>query len=159
MASEFYSYNSKSNNGKDIKMSDYSGKVVLVVNTASKCGFTPQYDGLQKLYEEHKDKGFEILGFPCDQFAHQEPGSDEDIAQFCKLNYGVSFPLFQKVNVNGPGTEPVFEYLKKALPGAIGKSIKWNFTKFLIDRDGKPVKRFSPKTAPKDLENDILSLL
>lgn len=159
MSSNFYSFNSKSSSGKDISMEDYSGKVVLVVNTASKCGFTPQYEGLQKLYEANKDKGLVILGFPCDQFAHQEPGTDEEIQEFCKINFGVTFPLFQKVNVNGKETDPIFQYLKKALPGKLSKGIKWNFTKFLIDRDGNPVKRFSPKTAPEALENDILKLL
>lgn len=159
MSSDFYSFNSILSNGKEVSMQDYSGKVVLVVNTASKCGFTPQYEGLQNLYEKYKDKGFEILGFPCDQFAHQEPGSDEDIQQFCKLNFGVNFPLFKKINVNGKDTDPLFKYLKKTLPGKIGSRIQWNFTKFLIDAEGKPIKRFSPKTIPEKLESDIQELL
>lgn len=159
MSSEFYSFKSRLSSGKEVSMQDYSGKVVLVVNTASKCGFTPQYEGLQKIYDKYKDKGLEILGFPCDQFAHQEPGSDEEIQQFCKINFGVNFPIFKKVNVNGKDAEPLYKYLKDSLPGAIGRRIKWNFTKFLIDRDGNPVKRFSPKTLPENLENDILALL
>ena len=159
MSSDFFNFNSTLSNGKEVSMQEYSGKVVLVVNTASKCGFTPQYEGLQKLYEKYKDKGFEILGFPCDQFAHQEPGSDEDIQQFCKINFGVNFPLFKKVNVNGKDADPIFKYLKKALPGTIGSRIQWNFTKFLIDAEGNPVKRFSPKTTPEKIENDIQELL
>ncbi|MDC7226372.1 MAG: glutathione peroxidase [Spirochaetales bacterium] len=159
MASNFYSYNAQLNNGTDISMEDFSGKVVLIVNTASKCGFTPQYGSLQELYEKYNEKGLEILGFPCDQFAHQEPGSDEDIQQFCKINFGVTFPLFKKVNVNGKDADPLYKFLRKELPGKIGNSVKWNFTKFLIDREGNPVKRFSPKTSPENLENDIISLL
>ena len=159
MESEFYTFKSVSGSGKNISMNEFVGKVLLVVNTASKCGFTPQYEELQKLYEAHKEEGFEILGFPCDQFAHQEPGTDEEIARFCKLNFGVTFPLFKKVKVNGKDADPIYKYLRKALPGKIGNSVKWNFTKFLIDRNGKPVKRFSPKVSPMDFENEIKALL
>lgn len=159
MQSQFYNLQAKSIDGRDLSMEKYRGKVVLVVNTASKCGFTPQYDELQKLYLEYKDTGLEILGFPCDQFAHQEPGTDQEIQQFCKLNFGVTFPLFGKVDVNGSNAHPVFQLLSEALPGAIGRKIKWNFTKFLIDREGNPVKRFSPRTAPAKLVDDIIKLM
>ena len=159
MKSEFYNQKAKSIDGKEILMDEYKGKVVLVVNTASKCGFTPQYTELQKLYETYKDEGLEILGFPCDQFAHQEPGTDEEIKQFCSLNFGVTFPLFSKVDVNGSNAHPVFKYVTKALPGTIGRNVKWNFTKFLIDREGKPVKRFAPTTEPSKLESDIKNLI
>lgn len=157
--SDFYSKEALNTSGKNISMEEYKGKTVLIVNTASKCGFTPQYEGLQRLYEKYKDRGLEILGFPCDQFAHQEPGSDEEIQQFCSLNFGVSFPLFKKIEVNGEGTHPLYKYLKKEMPGAIGQSIKWNFTKFLIDSDGKPVRRFAPATEPEKLESFIEPLL
>ncbi|MDC7126560.1 MAG: glutathione peroxidase [Spirochaetales bacterium] len=159
MSAEIYDYNVKAKDGNEVSMKDFEGKVLLVVNTASKCGFTPQFEGLQKLYDDYKDKGLVVLGFPCDQFAHQDPGTDEEIHEFCKLNYGVNFPVFSKIKVNGADAAPVFKYLRSALPGAIGNSIKWNFTKFLIDKEGKPVKRFSPKTTPENIENDIVSLL
>ena len=159
MNNEFYTFNAELNNGEKISMKDYEGKVVLVVNTASKCGFTPQYEGLQELYVKYGEKGLVILGFPCDQFAHQEPGSDEDIQQFCKVNFGVTFPLFKKISVNGKDADPLYKYLRKALPGKLGNSVKWNFTKFLVDRKGNPVKRFSPNMPPKDLEDDIMALL
>lgn len=133
---------------------------MLIVNTASKCGFTPQYEGLETLYKKYHDNGFEILGFPCDQFGHQEPGSDEDIAQFCSLNFGVSFPLFKKTNVNGPDANPLFEELKKEAPGLLGtKRIKWNFTKFLVDAQGKVIKRYAPTVKPEAIEKDIVKLL
>ncbi len=159
MNNDFYSLKAKSIDGKEKVLEEYRGKVVLVVNTASKCGFTPQYKSLQELYDKYKDSGLEILGFPCDQFAHQEPGDDNDIKQFCSLNFGVNFPLFSKVNVNGAEAHPVFKYLRKQLPGAIGDSVKWNFTKFLIDRNGNPVKRFSPTTDPLKLAGKVESLL
>ena len=147
-------------NGKDQDLSEYEGKVVLIVNTASKCGFTPQYEGLEALYKKYHDKGFEILGFPCDQFGHQEPGSDEDIAQFCTLNFGVSFPLFKKTNVNGPDANPLFEALKNEAPGLLGsKRIKWNFTKFLINAEGKVLKRYAPTIKPSSIDSDIAELL
>lgn len=155
----FYDFSAKAITGEEQSMSTYKGKVVLVVNVASKCGFTPQYEGLQKLYEDHKDKGLVILGFPCDQFKHQEPGTEEEIATFCKTNYGVTFPLFSKINVNGKETHPLYTYLKDTLPGLGGKSIKWNFTKFLISADGTPVKRYGSKVKPSEIEADILAEL
>jgi glutathione peroxidase len=139
-------------------MDKYKGKVVLVVNTASKCGFTPQYEGLEKLHEEYKGKGLEILGFPCNQFAGQEPGGKDEI-ETCLLNYGVDFQMFDKIDVNGKNAHPIFKYLKKELPGTLGGRIKWNFTKFLIDKDGNPVKRFAPSTKPEKIEIDIRELL
>ncbi|HPS31659.1 MAG TPA: glutathione peroxidase [bacterium] len=157
--SEFYNFKATSLQGKEISMEQYRGKVVLIVNTASKCGFTPQFEGLEKLYEKHKDKGFEILGFPCNQFANQEPGTASDIINGCMINYGVTFQMFEKIKVNGIFAHPLYKYLKKELPGTIGGMIKWNFTKFLIDRTGKPVKRFAPATTPEKIENDILKLL
>ena len=147
------------NHGQQVSLADYAGHPVLIVNTASKCGFTPQYDGLQKLHEEFKDRGLVVLGFPCDQFAHQEPGADGDIEEFCKLNYGVTFPLSTKVDVNGDNTDPVFAFLKESAGGLLGSRIKWNFTKFLVAPDGTTVKRFSPKTEPADIEGDIEALL
>lgn len=158
MNEKFYSQSANSLIGSEIKMDKYKGKVVLVVNTASKCGFTPQYEGLEKLHEEYKDKGLEILGFPCNQFASQEPGGKDEI-ESCLLNYGVDFQMFDKVNVNGKEAHPIFKYLKKELPGTLGGRIKWNFTKFLIDQDGKPVKRFSPATKPEKIEKDIQLLM
>jgi len=156
---EFYSMEAVSLQGKVIPMESFRGKVVLAVNTASKCGFTPQYAGLEQLYRKHKDRGLVVLGFPSNQFAGQEPGGRSEIEQTCYINYGVSFPVFEKIKVNGRDTHPVFAYLKEALPGTLGKRIPWNFTKFLIDRSGKPVKRYAPKTKPEDLEEDIIRLL
>ena len=148
------------NTGDTVPMSVFKGKVLLIVNTASQCGFTYQYEGLEKLYTEFKHKGFEILAFPCDQFGHQEPGSDEDIAKFCTMNYGISFPLFKKTHVNGEHTHPLFIELKSKAPGLLGtKRIKWNFTKFLVDTKGIVVKRYAPTTKPKEIINDINSLL
>jgi glutathione peroxidase len=148
------------NNGEQTTLEQYKGKVLLIVNTASKCGFTPQYEGLESLHKKYNDKGFEILGFPCDQFGHQEPGSDEDIAQFCSLNFGVSFPLFKKTNVNGPDANPLFEELKNEAPGLLGtKRIKWNFTKFLVNAQGKVLKRYAPTVKPEAIEKDIAKLL
>ena len=156
----FHDLRASSLSGEDVDFSSYEGKVVLVVNTASKCGFTPQYEGLETLYRRHKDKGLEILGFPCNQFLNQEPGDAESIRQGCLLNYGVSFPMFAKINVNGPGTHPVFAWLKDRLKGRFGsKKVKWNFTKFLVDGDGNPVKRYSSATKPEDIEEDIIGLL
>ena len=148
------------NNGEQTALEQYKGKVLLIVNTASKCGFTPQYEGLESLHKKYNDKGFEILGFPCDQFGHQEPGSDEDIAQFCSLNFGVSFPLLKKTNVNGPDANPLFEELKNEAPGLLGtKRIKWNFTKFLVNAQGKVLKRYAPTVKPEAIEKDIAKLL
>ncbi len=158
MNEQFYNLKATSLQEKEIGMEQYKGKVVLVVNTASKCGFTPQYEGLEKLYEEYKDKGLEILGFPCNQFANQEPGGKDEI-DACLLNYGVGFQMFDKVNVNGKDAHPIFKYLKKELPGTLGNRIKWNFTKFLIDKNGNPVKRFAPATKPEKFEKDIQALL
>lgn len=154
--SEIYSFNVVKNDGKEISFSEFEGKVVLVVNTASKCGFTPQYKGLQSLYDNYKDQGLEILAFPCDQFGHQEPGNDNEIQQFCSLNFDVSFPLFKKVEVNGDNAQPLFSYLKKNAPGIFGsESIKWNFTKFLVGKNGKVMSRYAPKTSPENIEADI----
>lgn len=158
MKEQFYNLKARSLQGKEIEMAEYKDKVVLVVNTASKCGFTPQYEGLEKLHEKYKDKGLEILGFPCNQFANQEPGGKEDI-DACLLNYGVDFQMFDKIDVNGKNADPIFKHLKKELPGTLGGRIKWNFTKFLLDKNGKPVKRFAPSTKPEKLEKDIQELL
>ena len=156
----FYDFEANNIKGETISMKDYEGKTVIVVNTASKCGFTPQYEGLEKLYQQYKDQGLVILGFPCNQFANQEPGSSDEIEEFCEINYGVTFPLFEKINVNGKETHPIFKYLKLQLSGGIfGSSIKWNFTKFVIDSQGIPVKRFSPNTKPENMENTINELL
>jgi glutathione peroxidase len=154
-----YDLSAKLNNGRNKSLGDYKGKVLLIVNTASKCGFTPQYEGLQSLYSKYKDRGFEVLGFPCDQFGHQEPGADDEIKSFCQLNYGVNFPLFSKTEVNGDGAHPVFKFLKSEKGGLLGDSIKWNFTKFLIDKKGKVVERFAPVTAPSAIEPQIEKLL
>ena len=141
-------------------MADYAGKVLLIVNVASKCGFTPQYAGLETLYRKYKDRGLEILAFPCNQFGAQEPGDAAEIASFCSLTYDVTFPLFGKVDVNGADADPLFDYLKSAQPGLLGTTtVKWNFTKFLVGRDGKVVDRFAPTTKPEDLEKDIEALL
>jgi glutathione peroxidase len=154
-----YDLTAKLSNGRNKKLADYKGKVLLIVNTASKCGFTPQYEGLQSLYSKYKDQGFEVLGFPCDQFGHQEPGGDDEIKSFCQLNYGVSFPLFSKIEVNGPNTHPVFEFLKSEKGGLLGDAIKWNFTKFLVDKKGSVVERFAPMTTPSAIEAQIEKLL
>ena len=160
MTLELYQHSLTLNTGEQTTLEQYKGKVLLIVNTASKCGFTPQYEGLEALYKKYHDKGFEILGFPCDQFGHQEPGSDEDIAQFCTLNFGVSFPLFKKTNVNGPDANPLFEALKNEAPGLLGsKRIKWNFTKFLINAEGKVLKRYAPTIKPSSIYSDIAELL
>ncbi|MCL4104424.1 UNVERIFIED_CONTAM: hypothetical protein GTU68_047386 [Idotea baltica] len=146
--------------GKDKPLSDYRDKVLLVVNTASKCGFTPQFEGLETLYDNYKDKGLEILGFPCNQFGKQDPGSNEEITEFCQLNYGVSFPMFGKIDVNGSDTDPLYQYLKSEAKGALGtQRVKWNFTKFLVDSSGKVVKRYASATKPADIEKDIKKLL
>ena len=150
-----YELSARLNNGRDKKLSDYEGKVLLIVNTASKCGFTPQYKGLQDLYARYKEQGFEVLGFPCDQFGHQEPGDDAEIKSFCEMNYGVEFPMFAKSEVNGANTHPVFEYLKSKKGGLFGGTIKWNFTKFLVAKDGKVVDRYAPATPPARIAADI----
>ncbi len=140
-------------------LADYKGKVVLIVNTATGCGFTPQYAGLQALYEKYQDQGFTILDFPCNQFGNQAPGTEAEIGQFCLLNYNTSFPQFAKIDVNGPSASPLFTYLKKEKGGLLGSDIKWNFTKFLVDREGRVVKRFAPADKPERLEKDIVALL
>jgi glutathione peroxidase len=142
------------------KLADHAGKVLLIVNVASKCGFTPQYTGLEALYRKYKDRGFEVLGFPCNQFGQQEPGDAAEIASFCSLNYDVTFPVFAKIEVNGPQADSLYTYLKSKAPGLMGlTSIKWNFTKFLVDRNGKVVRRYAPTTGPEDIEGDIQRLL
>ena len=146
--------------GEQTSIEDYRGKVLLIVNTASKCGFTPQFAGLEKLYENYKDKGLEVLGFPCNQFLSQDPGSDDQISEFCSLNYGVSFPMFSKVDVNGSEAHPLFDYLKTEAKGLFGsEKIKWNFTKFLVDREGNVVKRFASKDKPESIRRAIEALL
>jgi len=157
--SEFYTFKATSLTNKEISMEEYKGKVVLVVNTASKCGLTSQYKGLQLLYDEYKERDFVILGFPCNQFANQEPGDRESIEQTCYINYGVTFPIFAKVDVNGGSAHPLFRFLKKSLSGLLTSELKWNFTKFLIDSDGKPVKRFGPTKTPDSIKRDIETLL
>lgn len=155
----FYDFVAKDINGKDINMNQYKGKVVLVVNTASKCGFTPQFKGLEELYNEYKEKGFEILGFPCNQFKNQDPESNKEINNFCQLNYGVTFTMFEKIDVKGPNAHPIFKYLKEQTKGLLNDEIKWNFTKFLIDSNGNVVKRYAPTTSPSKIKKDIENLL
>ncbi len=160
MATNVFDFVCQTTAGEDKPLSDYRDKVLLVVNTASKCGFTPQFESLETLYKKYNDRGLEILGFPCNQFAKQDPGNNEQIAEFCKLNYGVSFPIFGKVDVNGGNADPLYKYLKKEAPGALGtKAIKWNFTKFLVDNSGQVLKRYSSATKPEDIESDIQKLL
>ena len=154
---KFYDFKAKKINGQEVEMKDYEGKVVLIVNTASKCGFTPQF--AENLYKEYKDSGLEILGFPCNQFAKQDSGSNEEIHSFCQLNYGVSFNMFEKIEVNGKNAHPLYRFLKDQQGGIMGSDIKWNFTKFLIDRDGNVVKRYAPIVKPSKIESDIKDLL
>jgi len=155
-----YEFSARTIRGEEQPLSAYRGGVLLIVNTASRCGFTPQYQELQQLYDEYRNRGFVVLGFPCNQFGGQEPGTEEEIEQFCQLNYGVTFPLFAKVDVNGDNAHPLFQYLKEQAPGALGtKAIKWNFTKFLVDRSGQVVARFAPQTKPSDLKEEIEKLL
>lgn len=156
---DFYQFTADRLNGESVSMNAYTGKLVLIVNTASQCGFTPQYAGLENLYKKYGDKGLVVLGFPCNQFGGQEPGGADDIAQTCQINYGVSFPMFAKVNVNGSNAHPLFQWLTSALPGFLGKRIKWNFTKFLIGRDGKPLKRFATITTPEKIEKYLKAVL
>ncbi|HAC28070.1 MULTISPECIES: glutathione peroxidase [Marinobacter] len=161
MASEtIYSFSAKDIKGQEVSMDDYRGKVLLIVNTASKCGFTPQFEGLQSLHDELGERGFEVLGFPCNQFMNQDPGNDDAISQFCSLNYGVSFPMFAKIEVNGDGTHPLFRFLKREAKGLMGsEKVKWNFTKFLVNRDGQVVRRYAPTAKPADIRADIEKLL
>ena len=159
-AASIYDIKLKDIDGKETSLAPYKGKVLLIVNVASKCGFTPQYEGLEALQRSYQDKGFTVLGFPCNQFGAQEPGSAEEIANFCKLTYDVDFPLYAKIDVNGDEAAPIYKYLKDEAPGLLGsKAIKWNFTKFLVDRSGKVVKRYAPQTKPEDLTRDIEALL
>lgn len=157
--SKFYDFNVKNSKNEDVSLKDYEGKAVLVVNTASKCGFTPQYEDLQKLYDQYHQEGLEILAFPCDQFGHQEPGGNDEIQSFCQINYGLTFPVFGKIDVNGDSAHPLYKYLKGEKGGLLGSKIKWNFTKFLVDRNGDVVKRFAPTVKPLDMEADIKKLL
>jgi glutathione peroxidase len=154
-----YQFTAITNNGEEKSLRDYEGTVLLIVNTASKCGFTPQYKGLQELYEKYKNQGFEVLAFPCNQFGSQEPGTNEEIQGFCELNYGVNFPLFAKVDVKGSDIHPLFKFLTKEASGFMTDSIKWNFTKFLIDRSGNVVDRYAPTTSPESIEAEIKKLL
>ena len=159
-ANSIVDFSAKLPNGEEISLADKAGKVLLVVNTASRCGFTPQYDGLEALYRKFKDQGFEVVAFPCNQFGAQEPGNAEEIASFCKLTYDVTFPLMAKVDVNGDDATPLYQWMKGEAPGLMGsKSIKWNFTKFLIDREGKVVRRYAPTDKPEGIEKDIARLL
>ena len=154
-----YDFSAVSLSGQPVSLSEYQGKVILIVNTASYCGFTPQYQGLEKLYQQFKDLGVMVLGFPCNQFGMQEPGDSEKIGAFCEKNYGVTFPLFEKVNVNGDKAHPLFNYLKEHAHGVLGEAIKWNFTKFLIKKDGTVFNRYAPLTKPEDLIGDVQKLL
>ena len=160
MAAPIYQIDVTDIRGRQRSLTEFQGKVLLIVNTASKCGFTPQYQELEELYKTLQPKGLEILGFPCNQFGHQEPGSDSDISQFCQLNYGVSFPMFAKIDVNGANTHPLYKLLKKDAKGVLGsQGIKWNFTKFLVDKQGKVLERFAPTTKPLQLKQQIEQLL
>jgi glutathione peroxidase len=158
--SNVYDFSANTLDGKPVSLRDYAGKVLLVVNTASKCGFTPQYEGLEALYKQYRDRGLTVLGFPCNQFGAQEPGTADEIGSFCQKNYGVSFPMFEKIDVNGDGAHPLYRWLKSNAKGVLGtEAIKWNFTKFLIDRQGQVVDRFAPNTKPEDLKPEVEALL
>lgn len=160
MSDSVYNFKATGINGVEHALEEYKGKVILVVNTASKCGLTPQFKGLEFLYKQYKDQGLVILGFPCNQFAHQDPASNEEISEFCQMNYGVSFPMFAKIDVNGSNTDPLYAHLKSEAKGFAGsESIKWNFTKFLINKEGKVIKRFAPKDSPSSIEKKIAALL
>ena len=155
-----YDFQTKTIDGTDVSLADYRGRVLLIVNVASRCGFTPQYKGLEELYREYKTRGFEVLGFPCNQFGSQEPGSEPEIKNFCETSYAVTFPLFSKIDVNGPDAHPLYKFLESARPGILGtKRIKWNFTKFLVDRQGNVVARYAPKDEPESFAGDIQKLL
>ncbi|WP_159023311.1 glutathione peroxidase [Formosa sp. L2A11] len=160
METSIYDFSATKLNGQKLDLSEYKGKTIVVVNTASKCGLTPQYEGLENLYNTYKDQGLVVLGFPCNQFGHQEKGTSQDIQEFCQLNYGVSFPMFEKIEVNGKNTHPIYNYLKsKCSGGLLGSVIKWNFTKFVIDKNGTPIKRFAPTTKPEKMEAFIKKIL
>lgn len=158
--SNVYDFTANSLDGKPVSLRDYAGKVLLIVNTASKCGFTPQYEGLEAMYQKYRDRGLAVLGFPCNQFGAQEPGTADEIGNFCQKNYGVSFPMFEKIEVNGDGTHPLYRWLKSSAKGLLGsEAIKWNFTKFLVDRQGNVIDRFAPTTKPEDLKSNVEALL
>ncbi len=160
MAQSVHDFTVKAMGGKEVTLKDYHGKVLLIVNVASKCGLTPQYEGLQKIYNEYKSKGLEVLGFPCNQFGAQEPGTEEEIQSFCDLNYKVGFPLFTKIDVNGDTAHPLYQFLKKEKTGLMGsEAIKWNFTKFLVSKEGKVLERFAPTTEPESLKKEIETAL
>jgi len=154
-----YDFKALTTKGQELDFAQFEGKVLLIVNTASKCGFTPQFDGLEALNQKYKDKGLVIIGFPCNQFAHQDPGTDDEISSFCRLNYGVTFQIMQKIDVNGENAHPIYKYLKDNSKSTLGKAIKWNFTKFLISKDGSEIKRYAPTVKPEDLEKDIEAML
>ena len=156
---DIYGYSVKAQDGSEVSIADYQGKVLLIVNTATGCGFTPQYEGLQDLYEKYQSQGLEILDFPCNQFGHQAPGSDEEITDFCQSRYGVTFRQFKKIEVNGEGEEPLYTFLKSQKKGVMGNQIKWNFTKFLVDRKGNVVERFAPTVTPEKIDEQIKELL
>ena len=157
---QVYDFKATTIDGDEQSLAEYKGKTMLIVNVASKCGFTPQYKGLEDLYEKFRDQGLVVLGFPCDQFGHQEPGDEDEIKNFCSLNYDVQFPLFAKIEVNGANTHPLYQYLKSQARGLLGsEAIKWNFTKFLVDKDGKVVRRFAPTDTPKGIEKDVAAAL
>jgi glutathione peroxidase len=157
--SDFHAFHARTLSGEETSFEEFKGKVVLVVNTASKCGFTPQYAGLEKLYRKYSSQGLVILGFPCNQFGKQEPGDAASIKGGCLLNYGVSFPMFEKINVKGPEAHPLYQWLTRELPGNLGSGVKWNFTKFLINREGKPLRRFAPITSPESMDEEIAEAL
>jgi glutathione peroxidase len=157
--STLHDFSATAIDGSEVDLAQYEGKVVLVVNTASKCGFTPQYAGLEQLHETYADRGLVVLGFPCDQFGHQEPGDEGEIAEFCQLNYGVSFPMFSKIEVNGSGAHPLYRWLRSEKGGVLGDKIKWNFTKFLVAPDGSVVQRYASTTKPEKIASDIEALL
>lgn len=160
MSQNFHSFSVRNDHGQTVPLAAYRGKTVLVVNVASKCGFTPQYKGLEELYEKYKEKDFAVVGFPCNQFGSQEPGTDSEIQNFCSVNYGVTFPVMAKIDVNGDKADPLYQWMKAAAPGVLGtEAIKWNFTKFLIGPNGEVVSRYAPQTEPKDLTKDIENLL
>jgi len=159
LSMKFYNFSAKKMNGQEVKMEEYKERIVLVVNTASKCGLTPQFKELEEIYKEYKDQGLEILGFPCNQFARQDPASNDEIQSFCLLNYGVTFTMFEKIDVNGENAHPLYKFLKSEEKGLFSKEIKWNFTKFLIDKEGKVVKRYSPTTNPLKIKDDIIKFL
>lgn len=154
-----YDFKAVASNGKEIDFKEFEGKVLLIINTASKCGFTPQFDGLEKLNEKYRDRGLVCIGFPCNQFANQDPGTDSEIEGFCRMNYGVTFQIMKKVDVNGKEAHPIFKYLRSQTKGFLGDKVKWNFTKFLVSRDGKTIKRFAPTVVPEKLEGEIEKML